>query len=101
MQGLNQKRIDKFIEVTDEWYPCYEDNKVKLSLFISNLDKLDYHFVRICVWGLDDFGLEMDYEDTNYENLISKYNEWKENIFNKAEDGIDKEWFFAKGFYNA
>lgn len=101
MQGLNQKRIDKMVTVTDEWYPCYDGYKVKVSLFISNLDRLNYHFVRICVWGADDFGLEMDYEDSYYENLVSKYNEWKENIFDKVTDGINQEWFIAKGFYNA
>ena len=101
MQGLNQKRIDKMITVTDEWYPCYEGNKVRVSLFISNLDELNYHFVRICVWGADDFGLEMDYIDLNYESLISKYNEWKETILDKLTDGVNKEWFLSKGFYKA
>ena len=101
MQGLNQQRIEKMIGVTDDWYPCFDGNKVKLSLFIQYLDKLNYHFVRICVWGADDFGLEMDYDDANYDNLISKYNEWEEDIFDKAIDGIDKEWFYSRGFYNA
>ena len=101
MQGLNQKRIDKMVIVTDDWYPCFEGNKVEVSLSINYLDTLNYHFVRICVWGADDFGLEMDYEDENYENLISKYNEWKETIFDKAQDGINQKWFMERGFYNA
>lgn len=101
MQGLNQNRIDKMVVVTDDWYPCFDGNKVKVSLFISNLDKLNCHFVRICAWGNDDFGVEMDYEDDNYNNLVIKYNEWKENIFDKIEDGISLQWFLDKGFYNA
>lgn len=101
MQGLNQKRIDKMVQVTDDWYPCFDGNQVKLSLFINNVNHLNMHFVRICVWGNDDYGLEMDYEDTNYENLILKYNEWKETIFDKADNGINKEWFLNRGFYNA
>lgn len=101
MQGLNQKRIDKMVVVTDNWYPCFDGNKVKVSLFISNLDKTNCHFVRICAWGNDDFGVEMDYEDKNYNNLVAKYNEWKENIFDKASNGVNKDWFFNQGFYNA
>ena len=100
-QGLNQLRIDRMITVTDDWYPCFEGNSVKLSMFISYADELHYHFVRICVWGADDFGLEMNYDDTDYNNLISKYNEWKERIFDKADDGINQDWFYNLGFYNA
>ena len=101
MQGLCQKRIDKFIKVTDDWYPCYKDNQVKISLFISYLDKINYHFVRICVWGYGNFGLEMDYDDTDYNRLISKYNEWKADIFDKVQSGTDKDWFINLGFYEA
>jgi len=97
-QGLNQMRIDKMITVTDDWYPCFENNTVQLSMFISYLDK--HTFVRICVWGADDFGLEKDYHDSDYNNLISKYNEWKETIFDAACDGIDQNWFRNRGFYN-
>jgi len=101
MQGLNQLRLDKMIKVTDDWHGCYPDNKVRISLFIQNLDKLNYHFVRICVWDIDDFGLEMDFVDTEYNNLLNKYNEWKTEIYDKATDGIDKSWFLDRGFYNA
>lgn len=41
IQGLNQNRVDKMVRVTDNWYPCYKDNQVKISLFISNLDNLN------------------------------------------------------------
>lgn len=34
MDGLNLQRIEKMIVVKDDWYPCYDGNKVKLSLFI-------------------------------------------------------------------
>ena len=74
---------------------------MKLSIFLSFNKNLNYHFVRICAWGEDDFGLEMDYEDENYENLVAKYHEWKENIFDKVPKGINQEWFFEHGFYPA
>ncbi|MBQ4523414.1 MAG: hypothetical protein IJA10_10775 [Lachnospiraceae bacterium] len=101
MVGFNQKRIDKFVKVTDDWYPCYDENTIKVSMFLTYVPENNWCFVRIMAWGNDDFGLEMDYEDTDYNNLLSKYDEWKENIFDKAEDGISKEWFREQGFYNA
>lgn len=99
MHGCNQKRIDKFIKVTDDWYPCYDGNTVKMSMFVTYIPKHKWCFVRIMVWGKDDFGLIMDYEDTNYDNLISKYAEWKKNIFDKITDGVNQQWFYERGFY--
>ena len=101
MSGLNQFRLDKMVTVTDNWYPCYEGNKVRVSLFLNYHKSLDYQFVRICVWGADDFGLEMDYEDKDYDKLVAKYHEWKDTIFDKIPNKTNKKWFIDKGFYNA
>ena len=98
MHNFNSNQIEKFITVTDDWYPCYKNNQVEMILTM-NYSK-NYHFVRICVWGADDFALEMDYEDTNYEKLVSKYNEWKENIFDKTGDGVNQDYFYNLGFYS-
>lgn len=101
MEGLNLFRIDKMITVTDDWCPCFEGNKVKLSIFIQNNSKLNYHFVRICVWGADDLGMELDYHSTNFDNLKYHYNIWKEHIFDKVPENVNRLWFFEHGFYPA
>lgn len=41
---------------TDNWYPNYENNMVKLSY----IGKLRNGKFRVCVWGADDFGLDYD-----------------------------------------
>ena len=87
----------KLIRVRDNWYPCLKGHKIELSLFLFP----SVHIVRICAYGNDDFGVAMEYCDTNYDNLLSKYNEWKENIFDKAKDGIDKNWFYRRGFHDS
>ena len=82
---------ERFITVTDNWFPCYEGNKVKLSLSLNQWQ--DEYYVKIAAWGNDDYGLEVvygEYKDINearkkYDSLIP--------IFNAIPDGIDKHWF--------
>lgn len=98
MIGFNQKRIDKFVKVTDDWYPCFEGNTVKVSLFLTYVPDNKYHFVRVMAWGNDDFGLTIDYENEDYDLLLKKYEEFKTTFYDKAIDGINKEWFYERGF---
>jgi hypothetical protein len=105
--GMNNKRrenyieeIEKFITTTDDWCPNYEGDKVRIFLANYKYDKPIYSFVRIAVWGNDDFGLEMDFKDTSEENRL-KYIEWKENIFDKVPEPCTMKYFKELGFYNA
>ena len=87
----------RFVKVTDDWYPCINQNQIEVYMLLIYTPD-DRGFVRISAWGKDDFGLAMDYESKNYYDLVAKYNEWKQNIFDKVNDGIDKEWFYNRGF---
>lgn len=91
-------RIEKFIKVTDDWYPTFENNTVKLILMHQVYNKTD--MVRICVWGADDFGLEMDFNGTSEENVL-KFNEWKETIYDVIPEFTHIDYFRSLGFYNA
>lgn len=99
--SLNEKRIDKMIKTTDDWHPCFNGNKIKVSIFIQYNTNLNYHFVRMCAWGNDDFGLELDYHSSCYESLLYVYTLWKENIFDKIPNIVNKQWFYEHGFYPA
>ena len=103
VEGLSQFRVDRMVTVTDDWHPNYEGNKVKLSIFLSYMNKPDFHtcFVRMCVWGADDDGMEIDYTGIDYDDLKWHYDLWKKNIFDKVPDGVNKEWFYEHGFYRA
>ena len=46
---------ERFITVEDDWYPCYEGNKVKLRL---NLITYGKYYVKIAAWGADDTAYE-------------------------------------------
>lgn len=90
-------RIEKFIKVNDDWYPNFKNDTVRVALMYQKYS--NYDFVRICVWGADDFGLEMDFEGTSQENEL-KFNEWKENIYDKIPELCNKEYFKKLGLYS-
>jgi len=91
-------RIEKFVKVNDYWYPNFKNDTVRVALMHQQYGK--YDFVRICVWGADDFGLEMDFEGTSEENKL-KFTKWKENIYDKIPEICNQEYFNKLGFYNA
>lgn len=98
-EGYCLLKIEKDIVVTDDWYPCFEGNKVHISMFVTNVR--DSKFVRICAWGADDFGVELDYKGPNFESLVWHYDFWKTHLFDKIPNNIDVNWFYEHGFYPA
>ena len=98
-EGYALHKIEKQVIVTDNWYPCYEGNKINVSMHVTNLK--DSHFVKITASGADDFAVELIYRGTNYDDLMYHYNFWKEYIFDKVVDGINVKWFYERGFFNA
>jgi len=101
IEGLNQFRVDRMVTVTDDWYPNYPDNKVKLSIFLSYKPRIDHYLVRMCVWGADDTGMELDFTSRDYDTLKYHYDIWKKHVFDKVPDGVNMQWFFEHGFYPA
>ena len=91
-------RIEKFVKVNDYWYPNFENDTVKVTLIHTKYGKYDH--VNICVWGADDFGLEMYFKGTLEESKL-KFNEWKENIYDQIPEVCNEKYFRNLGFYNA
>lgn len=55
-------------ETSDNWYPSFElhgwkDGKVNVMLVEVSLLGLSDGRFRVCVWGADDFGMEIDVDD--------------------------------------
>lgn len=93
---MNYKRIERYITVTDDWYPCYEGNKVRLSLSLNQW-KNEY-YIKIAAWGNDDYGLEIEYDGyKNIEDARKKYDVLIP-IFNSIPDGVSKYWFINRGW---
>lgn len=85
------KRMDKMIVVTDDWYPCFPGNKVRVSLIPLSYRGKDW--IRVCAWGADDTGYERDFSKYSLGEAVYVY----ENIF----DGVNKLWFINNGFVRA
>ena len=57
------KRIDVFKKTSDNWYPNYPNDMVKISfLKLPNILQNSDAEWRVCIWGNDDFGLERDFQ---------------------------------------
>lgn len=88
----------KRVEVKDNWYPCYENNEIIVSIHWAHFECDDEHVVVISAHGADDFGVELRHV-TKYEaSAKSVFEFWTEHIYNKIPDGITVQWFYEHGF---
>ena len=90
------EKKERYITVTDDWYPCYESNKVKLILSLNQWR--DEYYVKIAAWGNDDYGLETVYDGYNNPDDARKKYDALIPVFNNIPDDVDKDWFINKGF---
>ena len=98
MKEFKNKREDRMVKVIDDWHPCHDGGCVKLS--IIQLFYKDY-YCKVCAWGADDTGVEMEYHSPFPEYVDAMYERWKKYIFDRVPDGITREWFYEHGFYPA
>lgn len=101
---LKKSKIEEFnfeatrsIVVTDDWYPCFEDNRVVIALRTLR-DGKNFR-VRFSAYGADDFAVAMEHRTDSPEYAYSLFKWWKKWIFDRIPDGIDVEWFYEHGFY--
>jgi hypothetical protein len=84
-----EKPIEVMIPTTDNWYPNYENNMVRL-VYVGKL--VDGTF-RVAVWGADDFGVEYDAKDKGTaKELFNKL---------KTKTNITQKELYDLGFVNA
>jgi hypothetical protein len=58
--GKKMERIECFKPTNDDWYPNYPNDTVRVALMV-NMDNKGEIWHRVCVWGADDCGMEMDF----------------------------------------
>ena len=86
---------ERYITVTDDWYPCYEGNRVRLRLSFGEF--LGEWHVRLAAWGADDTAYVKDFDTANRQEAIDKFLDF-ESAYNLIPDNIDKDWFIDRGF---
>ena len=88
-------RIERMVMVTDDWYPCYPNNQIKLMLSLSYYNNL--YCTCLSAWSNDDFGLELYFESQNEKEIEKKYKEFYE-LYCNIPDGVDQDYFYELGF---
>ena len=86
---------ERYITVTDNWYPCYEGNKVRVELSLTLF--FNKYYVSLSAWGADDTAYTKDFEYTTETEAKWKYNELI-STYNIIPDRINKDWFIDHGF---
>jgi len=89
----------RHIPTPDDWYPTAKDGTVRSSVMIDKRYKCCGYWGRICFWGDDDFGLEVDkYFDKSSEAKawFKRQSKWLNNLAIICQDDLIK-----MGFYNA
>jgi hypothetical protein len=108
MKVYNMPELNRMIEVRDDWYPCYEKNGkryVKATLMVIDCKKKTLwcscnYTVRLCFWGMDDTGKEID---CGCPNLAYAYKEYKRlrkflNHIQKMKAVNLKDYLYMHGF---
>lgn len=91
--------LTKTIKVTDDWYPCFSNNIVKIYLrvCIASWDIKYPYYLKFQAWGADDFGLEKEELFTDYSQISDIYNYCK-NQYDNIPEIANKEYFYNIGF---
>lgn len=87
-----------FVKVDDCWYPNLPKDTIKISV----MTLLDGKAVRICAWGGDDFGMEMDLKVASDQDRSRKYKRLVKYANNLKElEPINVEYLESEGWIRA
>lgn len=99
------KRAEVFKPTTGDWYPAYKlgswhegrppnlTKLVKVSLILYADGS-----ARVCAWGNDDYGLELDYESDGNDAIVRATQEFSEILFQNL---VEPDWLIKRGFKRA
>lgn len=82
---------------SDQWYPNFENNTVRVTLLAHVSGERP--FARLCVWGADDCGMELDKfcRAEEIDNTVAELSKLLESLPNP----ISKYWLRENGFVPA
>lgn len=96
---------EKFVKVSDDWYPNWDGDTVKVKVFLTYNETVpDGTFgglVKIMAYGMDDDMVELDFGSDNakLEDLKRAYVFFKKCVYDNIPDVVSHEWFEERGFY--
>lgn len=94
LSTLIKKKVERMVTVTDDWYPCYPGNQVRVKL---SLNYFRGYYVMLSAWGMDDCGVVIERSAADYADALGQYEELN-RLYHTIPDGVDRQWFFDHGF---
>lgn len=97
---VKTNKLEKMVKVTDDWFPCFEGNKIKIEVLRWYSCASDIYRVKCNAYGADDCGYTIEFVcGGEAEDLAdAMFSLYASHFFAKAKDGIDKRWFIERGF---
>ena len=87
----------RMVRVTDDWYPCFDGNRVRLKL---KLCFFKHYYIKLSAWGADDTGVEIEYVALDLPDAVKQFEVMSE-IFDSVPNECDRQWFYDHGFVPA
>ena len=96
--NLNSFRKTRYVKVTDDWYPNFNGNTVRLTVGIFFFQK---YYIKLMAWGADDTGMEIVQYYNTKEEAINAYSKEFIPKYESVPDNINRQWFFNNGYQAA
>lgn len=82
-------KYEKAVATPDDWCPTI-DGKVDGKVFLDDYpDKEPRYFARICFWGGDDMGRDLDFASNDLEKAKDFYDVWRAWLEQQAVVTVD------------
>lgn len=95
-EGYMLHLVEKDVLIKDDKYYKYNNRIFHISMYINYLS--DIKLVKIVVNDVNTVKFNFIYNAQDYEDMMNRYNFYKECIFDQIEDGINIGWFYTHGF---
>lgn len=97
---IKGNKFEKMVEVTDDWFPCFEGNKIKVDVLRWYSCASDTYTVKCNAYGNDDCGYSIEFVCGGEAKDVADamFGLYVSYFFSKAKDGINKRWFIERGF---
>ena len=91
------KNLNKSMKTSDNWFGNYDGNRVEVSLSVVYCG---FDFVKFCVWGNDDTGMEIEFEP-NESFSVKQYYDFAKTVYDNLPKVITKDYLRSIGFIDA
>lgn len=99
MKFIIKNKIERYYPVSDQWYPNFPNNTVRMRVTFYEYDDPSKDMVRISFWGNDDFGMEKDelISRVYFGKKLKQINNWMNEILLP----LNQKWLTEQGFIPA